>query len=143
MLEGEAERCLVDCRLVDRERVVDYQEAREILLERLDVLAEHLETEHPGGKVGSHRSDAHQMALGYVRGALGRVLALHHPDPWTFVLEEFTGLVDRHVVRPDLLDVLDPLAGDGHEILLYPDIDLAFDLLWMFPQKLEIRDQSA
>ena len=43
---------------------------------------------------------------------------LHHLDPRAVALEELPGLIDRHVVGTDFLDLTDVLPRKRHKVLM-------------------------
>ena len=68
---------------------------------------------------------------------------LDHGDPWAVLLEELPGLVDGHVVCPDLPDVLYPLTRKRHQILFDADVHLTFDPERIGPEKFEVGNESS
>ena len=83
------------------------------------------------------------MALSHVSGTFGSILGLYHLNPRAFPLEILAGLVDGHVMGPDLFDVLEGLSRQCHQILMYVKVDFAFDLGSVTSEEVEIRKKSS
>lgn len=65
-----------------------------------------------------NRTYTAQLFLRNLYRTRGRVFRLYQLYPRAVLLEELTGLVDRHIVSAYLADVLDLLAGEGHQVLM-------------------------
>ena len=96
-----------------------------------------------GGQFRSDCADTLQTVTGDIDGALCSVLRFDHGDPGAVGLEEAPCLVDRHVVCPHFLDILYLLAGEGHQVLVDGDVNFAFNLVGIGPEKFEIGNETA
>ena len=143
MGQGKAERGLVDTFFRNVHPLVQDDETGEILLIGFDALTEHVKSVHLRREERGDGPDALQPFPGHLGRALGRIFALDHLDPGTFPLEEIAGLVDGHIVRPDLPDILRALSRQGEEVLLDAQVDFPFNLPGMVPEQFKISHQTA
>ena len=142
MRQGKAHRRLVHLDLVHFKFIVKHQESGEILLICLYAFSQYFKPIHIRSENRSDCTDAHQALLGDICGTFSRIFRLHQTDPRA-VLEELTGLVYRHVMRPDFLYILYLLAGKSHEILLDPQEYLSLYLTVISAQKFEVRKKTS
>ena len=132
--KGETKRGLVYLLFGNLQRIIHYEETREIVLVGLDLRSQDFKAVLLRGNHGSHGADPFQALSGNLDGASGRIFRLHKIYPGTVGLEEIPGLVDGHVMRTHLADVLDLLPRKGHKILVDGKIHLTLNLLRVFPE---------
>ena len=138
----KAHRSLVDPGPVDLKGIVEDKEPREILFVCLYAFGYDFKAIYLRRKVRCDCSHTFYALLYDICGAFRRVTVFHQTY-LRIIVEVRTGLVYRHVMGPDLSEVLDLLARQSHEVLLDAQEDFALDLAVVFAEELEVRQESS
>jgi hypothetical protein len=98
---------------------------------------------HLGSQGGSHRRHPPQGVPGNLFRRHGGILGPFHQRPGTLLFKKSAGLVDGHGMGTHLADVLQPLTGEGQQVLVDVQVHLSDDPLGMAAEQVKIRQKPA